>query len=339
MASRLSVVLRALPAGVVVIDGRGLVQESNPVAVELLGEPLQGELWLNVLQRSFTSNSQGNEVQLTSGRMVSISTCPLGDEPGQIFHFVHVTENRVLQVALDRYKRLSAMGDMTAKLAHQVRTPLSAALLYTSHLAKGGLDEASERKFANKAMSRLKHLEKVVEDMLAFTRGSGQNRETLSLEGLLEAFHRNCESRMDEADGDLEISNDVDDLSLLLNTDAILSVMQNLVDNAVQVCDGHANIQIHTRLVTEHSGLPSVDLVFTDNGPGISEENLKQIFEPYFTTRAQGTGLGLAIARSVIEGHGGSLWVESTGDQGTTFVIRLPIHREITEEDHSSSNA
>jgi len=337
MASRLSNVLSALPAGVVVIDGRGMVAECNPVAVELLGEPLQGEQWFKVIQRAFTGASQGSEVQLTSGRVVSISTGPLGSEPGQIFHLLDVTETRALLTALDRYKRLSAMGDMTARLAHQIRTPLSAALLYTSQMAKGSLDEASQKKFSTKAMNRLKHLEKVVEDMLAFTRGSGDNRQLVSLHDLLQAFSRNAESRVEEDEASLQLDNQASDCSLYVNSDAILSVMQNLVDNAIQVTPHKAEISLQVREVEQHSDMPAVDFIFSDNGPGIPEENVGKIFEPYFTTRAQGTGLGLAIAQSMVQGHGGSMWLESTSPAGTTFVIRLPIHTEMSEE-HQATN-
>jgi len=331
LASRLSNVLSALPAGVVVIDGRGVVAECNPVAVELLGEPLQGQLWRDVIQRAFTSSSQGSEVLLTSGRVVSIATGPLGTEPGQIFHLHDVTETRALLTALDRYKRLSAMGDMTARLAHQIRTPLSAALLYTSQLAKGNLDDVAQKKFANKAMNRLKHLEKVVEDMLAFTRGSGDNRKLMSLHELIDAFKRNAESRVESDEATLQIDNQADDCTLYVNVDAMLSVMQNLVDNAIQVIANDAQISVVIRSADQHSGMASIDFVFTDNGPGIPAENVNKIFEPYFTTRAQGTGLGLAIAQAVVQGHGGSMWLESTSAAGSTFIIRLPIHREQRE--------
>ena len=96
-ANRLSQLLSALPAGVVVIDGRGRIQQCNPAALALLGEPLEGELWRNIIDRAFAPSSQaGQEARLHDGRFVSLSTCPLGDEPGQIILLVDVTETRLL---------------------------------------------------------------------------------------------------------------------------------------------------------------------------------------------------------------------------------------------------
>ena len=86
------------------------------------------------------------------------------------------------------------------------------------------------------------------------------------------------------------------------------------------------------REVDEHHGLPAVDLVVSDNGPGIPAEHMERIFEPFFTTRTQGTGLGLAVARAVVRTHGGSLWVESSTAKGTTFVARFPLDRDTAAE-------
>ena len=159
-ARRLSYLLSALPAGIIVLDMRGCIEESNPAAIELLGEPLDGELWREIIERSFQSGSQtGQEARLTDGRTVSISTCPRGDEPGQIILLMDVTETHFLQQALSRHQRLSAMGEMSAKLAHQIRTPLASALLYTSNMNKDTLSSQEREKFVGKTLSRLQHLE------------------------------------------------------------------------------------------------------------------------------------------------------------------------------------
>lgn len=326
IACRLENLLKALPAGVVVLDGRGIVQESNPAAEEFLDIPLVGELWRNIIERAFKSGtSTGSEAQLKDNRLISISTCPRGDEPGQIILLVDVTETRSMQNSLERYKRLSAMGEMTAKLAHQIRTPLSSALLYVSHLSKSQLSSSDRIRFSEKALSRLHHLEAVVEDMLAYTRGGGANHVSVNLVDIIDELQHSMEPQLESACCRLYVQDNTDDVFLRANKDALLGVLQNIITNAIQACEDDGILWIKTRPVTEHKGIPAIDLVVRDNGPGIAPEHRERIFEPFFTTRSQGTGLGLAVARAVVQAHGGSIWIESTGSQGTTFVIRLPI--------------
>lgn len=141
VADRLQSLLKALPAGVVVLDAEGVVVESNPAAQSLLGEPLDGMTWIDVIKRAFSPKvDDGHDISLRDGRRVSISTEALGNEPGQILLLQDVTETRKLQEGLNRHKRLSDMGEMAASLAHQIRTPLSSALLYCSHIEQPQID-------------------------------------------------------------------------------------------------------------------------------------------------------------------------------------------------------
>jgi two-component system sensor histidine kinase FlrB len=137
LANRLQNLLALLPGGVIVIDDQGLVREANPAACELLGEPLLGQLWRQVIARSFAPRKDdGHEVSLRDGRRLSIATRSLDAEPGQLVLLNDLTETRRLQDQLARHERLSSLGRMVASLAHQIRTPLSAAMLYASHLAE-----------------------------------------------------------------------------------------------------------------------------------------------------------------------------------------------------------
>ncbi len=325
-ANRLSQLLSALPAGVVVIDIRGRIQQSNPAALELLNEPLDGELWRDIIDRTFAPSFQtGQEARLKDGRVVSLLTCPLGNEPGQIILLVDVTETRLLQQALERHQRLSSMGEMSAKLAHQIRTPLASALLYISNLAKGDLQVADRTKFVSKALARLQHLEKVVEDMLSFSRTGDHVQDTFSVSDLINELKTAMETHLVASATCLSIDiSSTNQEMLQANRSALLGVLQNLISNAMQACGVGGRLTIRTRIAEQIRGLPAVDIILNDNGPGISTENQEKIFEPFFTTRSEGTGLGLAVAKAVIENHAGSIWVESSNDTGTSFVIRLP---------------
>ena len=328
-ASRLSQLLFALPAGVIVLDMRGRIQECNPAAIELLGEPLAGELWRDVIARGFEpSTFAGQEAKLKNERTVSLSTCPLGNEPGQIILLMDVTETRFLQQSLERHQRLSAMGEMSAKLAHQVRTPLASALLYISNLSKRNLAETDRSKFIQKALSRLQHLENVVEDMLSFSRVGDQVHDIIVVSELLDELQHAMEIHLETDGCRMYVKEHTDNFMLAGNRDALLGVFQNIVNNAIQACGEGGVIWLETKPVDFHHGIPSVDIMFRDNGSGISDENREKIFDPFYTTRSQGTGLGLAVARAVVENHGGSIWIDSPSGKGALIIIRLPLAKQ-----------
>lgn len=140
LANRLQSLLDLLPGGVIVIDAHGVVREANPAALGLLGEPLVGMLWREVIARCFAPREDdGHEISLRDGRRLSIATRSLNGEPGQLILLNDLTDTRRLQEQLARHERLSALGRMVASLAHQIRTPLSAALLYAGHLSEQAL--------------------------------------------------------------------------------------------------------------------------------------------------------------------------------------------------------
>ncbi len=321
LAARLSRLLTALPAGVILIDGAGVIEECNPAAVALLGEPLRGELWREVIQRAFSDDGEGQAVRLRDGRLVSISTCPLGDEPGQIVLLLDVTETHALQRALAQHQRLAAMGEMAARLAHQIRTPLASAMLYAGQLLAAG---EGQRRRAEKLMAQLKHLERVVEDMLAFSRGVQGGQEVFTLREWLAALEASVAGVLAEHDCRLEVDVPAPEIRLRGSRDALVSALENLVVNGVQAGGRGGLLRLQAQLVPDQAG-QAVELTLRDHGPGIPPALRERIFEPFFTTRSRGTGLGLAVVRSVIRAHGGAVWVAEDEGPGACFVVRLPV--------------
>ena len=342
LAARLGNLLEALPAGVIVIDNRGCIKDANPAANEILGVELLNVLWREVIEQVFHAGSlTGQEAVTNTGRWVSISTCPLVNEPGQIIMINDITEARTLQTALERYKRLSAMGEMSAKVAHQIRTPLASALLYTSNLTKRGIKEEDRNRFADKALDRMRHLEKVVNDMLSFTRDSSAIMAEVDLGQMLRDLSSFMDTQLGDGACELIIEPLVHEDSMRANRDALLSVMQNLISNSIQACGDGGKIHVVVDQRQQHQAIPAIDIYFSDNGPGISEDDQKRIFEPFYTTKTQGTGLGLAVAQNVVQSHGGSLWIANSGESGTTFVMRLPIivNQSVKSADHSTNSS
>ncbi len=325
LANRLTRLLNALPGGVVVLDGGGCVQECNPAALELLGEPLQGTVWREVIGRAFAPRSDdGHEVSLRDGRRVGISTSSLGDEPGQILLITDLTETRALQENLSRHQRLSAMGEMAASLAHQIRTPLSSALLYTSHFSRANLDGADIRRFSEKSLASLRLIENMVNDMLMFVRGEGVSGDDIAISDLISEFRQMLEPQLQACAGHLDVMDGASGVMMCGNREALLGALFNLATNAIQACGSGVEL----RLMSVSDGDEVVYLQLSDNGPGITEEIRDRIFEPFFTTKSSGTGLGLAVVRAVIEGHRGEIWLDTQPGSGCTFTLRLPVIKE-----------
>lgn len=189
LANRLQNLLDLLPGGVIVIDGMGVVREANPAAIDLLGQPLLGMLWRHVISRCFAPREDdGHEVSLKDGRRLSIATRSLDAEPGQLVLLNDLTETRHLQEQLARHERLSSLGRMVASLAHQIRTPLSAAMIYASHLAEQELPVETQQRFAARLKDRLHELEHQVRDMLVFARGELPLTDRLTPVALFQAL-------------------------------------------------------------------------------------------------------------------------------------------------------
>ena len=322
LANRLQSLLDLLPGGVIVIDGQGVVREANPVALELLGEPLEGQLWREVIVRSFAPRKDdGHEVSLKDGRRVSIATRSLNGEPGQLVLLTDLTETRRLQEQLARHERLSSLGRMVASLAHQIRTPLSSALLYASHLEQGGLNDEQQQRFAGRLKDRLHELEHQVRDMLVFARGDLPLEQRLSPPQLMAALRAAAEPRLQGVQ--VRWQCDVREGVLLCNRDTLVGALLNLIENALQAGTARPRLKIH--LYVRGSQLR---VSVSDNGAGIDAATLARLGEPFFTTRATGTGLGLAVVKSIARAHSGTLALRSRPGRGTCATLHLPLLAE-----------
>lgn len=321
LSQRLAHLLAALPGGVVVVDGAGRVEEANPAALRLLGEPLVGEAWQDVQARTLAPTPAPGEWLLQGGaRRISISISPRESVGGEILLLQDVTDAHALEEQLQRHKRLSAMGEMAAALAHQLRTPLAAALLYTSHLGDPHLPEQDRVRFADKALGRLRHLEALIQDMLVFVRGGRSPQEPVDVSALLADVRQVVEPQMAQHGVRFEVQDASGGASLLASREALSGALTNLLVNAMQACRPGGRVMLEAA----RDDLGWVEFRVRDDGRGIPPAVQERLFEPFFTTRTEGTGLGLAIVREVVQIHGGEVAVESEEGVGSEFTLRFP---------------
>ncbi len=321
LAHHLQHILAALPAAVIILNSKHCVVDCNDMAINYLGEPLLGEDWSEVVQRSLVYVFDNpHERQLKNGKRVSMTRNELDNESGQIILLSDVSELRSLQEMLNQQKHLSAMGEMVASMAHQVRTPLSTAILYASQINKTTVTDNNRIKFSNKILERLHYLERQVNDMLSFAKEGHLAMERFSLQQLLDRLSENINDVILSSDMTFTMTNDAQVDDMLGNEDALLGALINLINNAAEVLEGKGQIVMTVNQMDQSS----LQIKIQDNGPGINEAIRQRLFEPFYTTKVKGTGLGLAVVDSVVRAHSGSIQCESKEGEGAAFILRLP---------------
>jgi len=227
-------------------------------------------------------------------------------------------QNKLLQA-----EKMASIGLLASSLAHELDTPLTTISGYCELLEEDIRDE--------KLLSRIKIIseqiikcQKTIRNLLDFSRKSTCEKKICNIHHLINNTLLLVEHRLKIHKINLHKTFNEDVPPLLVDGNQIQQVILNLVNNAVDALPQGGDVFIETRLNKEAK---SVEIVFDDNGIGISGEDQKRVFEPFFTTKetGKGTGLGLSICNNIISAHNGKITLESRIGNGTRFVVSLPI--------------
>lgn len=321
--------MHALPAGIVILDSYGRIQHSNPAASQMLGALKQGQYWRELIAEKFDPRvDDGHEVSLKNGLRVNLSTRSLENESGQLIVINDLTETRKLQTQLSRHQRLSSMGKMMSSLAHQIRTPLSAALLHADNLTRRNKHDKAIDESGRKIISRLRNIERQIRDMLIFAKGETTLTSNVTSHKLVEHMHESARDLAAYYGGTLHWLGQSDGAMLNCNLDALNGAFENILENAFQASGENASVTISVNIEGAESEYQDymLSIEVTDHGVGIDESVLKSLEEPFSTTKANGNGLGLAIVRLVCKSHSGKFSL--TGNEnghGVTAKMLLPV--------------
>jgi len=329
LSERFAVLMGALPAGVVVLNRAGKVEQANRAAESLFGGSLDGRDW-NDVSAALTPAGTPGEMNLEragGGRRLALSETALGSGEGRILLLSDVTETHRMRQMVERNERLAAMGEMVAGLAHQLRTPLAAALLYTGNLRQPELGPAERAKVAERALERLHHLERLIRDMLLFARGDSLGRHDFDVSELVAELVHTLEPLARAKQIEFSSRCDCGGATIHGDRKALGGAIANLIENAIQATapDGSVVCEVTRAPLAGVQTGEELRFAVRDSGRGIEPALQARLFEPFFTTRAEGTGLGLAIARGVARGHGGDILLESTPGAGSTFTLTVPL--------------
>jgi signal transduction histidine kinase len=268
--------------------------------------------------------------EVASGNLnVRVPDDDRGDEIGQLAkNFNEMTaaleKNRELEDQLRQAEKSAVIGRLGSAIAHEIRNPLNYINLTLDHLKNRFSPQDGKTVEYSKLIGQVKNevarINQQITDFLSYSRPAKANLQPIDARKTIEESLRLVEAQAAENDIKIGVVERESVPNIMADPEFLRSVFNNLFINAVQAMGsdgGNLNIKISPE---EHS----VKFEVSDTGPGIAEENLVKIFEPYFSTKETGTGLGLAIVQKILEMHNGSIEVESAMGEGTKFTVRIP---------------
>jgi two-component system sensor histidine kinase PilS (NtrC family) len=254
---------------------------------------------------------------------------PDGNDFGLILIFQDLTELRQMQEQVRRMDRLAVAGELTAGIAHEIRNPL-ASLSGSIQMLRDEVDFGPvQQRLMDITLREAERLNALVNEFLLFARPENTVDQSVEVSKVisdtLEMLKNSPElSRVIRIDNDL-----TEDLWVNVDSQRLQQVIWNLVLNAVQEMRNSGCLSISTRARAEdgvryaHEKL--AEIMISDTGPGIPQENHGKVFDPFFTTKESGTGLGLTIVHRIVENYGGKIFLRSESGRGTTFILQFPL--------------
>ncbi|UZP66354.1 ATP-binding protein [Desulfovibrio mangrovi] len=355
-------IVASLPEGLVLIDDEGLVALVNGKAEEQLGvsfESVRGKRPEGVLPRAVTDalavlSREGRMLEtetecfiqggacipmsISGARVYAQGAAQDGAEGGQghvadILILRDLREVRRLQQEVRRKEKLAAVGSLAAGVAHEIRNPLSSIKGYATYFGTRFPEGSEDRAAAGIMVQEVDRLNRVITDLIGFSRPSDLKRRETDVHDLAEHCMRLLGA--DAAAQGVSLSfRCADGLPHLhVDPDRLSQALLNICLNGMEAMAGGGVLG----MVIDMEEEDFLRIRISDTGHGIPPEALVRIFDPYYTTKSQGTGLGLAIVHKIIEAHGGVIHVASRGEAddahasangggaGTTFTILLPV--------------
>jgi two-component system NtrC family sensor kinase len=228
------------------------------------------------------------------------------------------------QQKVQESERLASLGRLAAGVAHEINNPLGAILVYSNLLLEESKLQSFKKENLKKIVRETVRCKEIVKGLLDFARKTEPKKELADINNILEKVSSLVERQ--SLFQNIKITKKLNKSLPMVMIDKIQiqQVFMNIFLNAAEAMKGKGSFTISTRLLKRKRTL---EIQLTDTGCGISQENIKSLFEPFFTTRGEagGMGLGLAISYGIIKSHGGNIDVKSQVGKGTTFFIRLPV--------------
>ena len=335
---KLQQIMQMLPVAIIIVDAAGMVMYANNMAGELFGPSLTGSLWRDTVASGVFQINDSGEMILPNGRIIMATTSPVGFEPGQLILFQDVTNTSNLRSMADNYNRHSLAYQINAAMAHQIRTPLTSALLYLAQL-KSEVTTEKGLSYISRIHASLDHLDSLAINVLGTVNGSMSDSPGIAVEDVIGEITDMLTPLMVSSGCELTSVNHCQGVILGCDRELLKSIIINLIMNSVHACiekdrqtsggnDGSAItslITITTEKFMTGIGKNAVRVNVEDNGIGIESGQIAEVVKPFYTTKPRGTGLGLSVTKSVIESMHGTIEINSQRFEGTSVALVIPV--------------
>jgi two-component system sensor histidine kinase PilS (NtrC family) len=264
-------------------------------------------------------------------KTLAFKSVPLTDKTdvasGVIIDFQDVTQLKQMQAKLKRADQLAAVGELSARIAHEIRNPLASISGAVELIAQNQAACPQDKQLLKIVMRETDRLNNLIGDFLEYARPTPPVKVSIQVRQLIDEL--SFLLKADQRFVGITVRNQIpEDIAIQFDLHQCKQVFWNLLLNAGEALGDGGMITIRAEVINDAtSGIALGDLikiVVADDGPGMSPEDVKKVFEPFFTTKPNGTGLGLATVYRIVEGHGGIIIVDSKPDRGTKFTFFLP---------------
>lgn len=352
MQSYLDSILQSMENGVIGVDITGSITHFNRAAIETIG--YSAEEVLHKRYADFFSTKEGVEPELIrvlnqgselrrnerviwhkDGHPVPVSYqhALLRDQSGRrlgaVEIFSDVSKIKALEEEMQQTKTMAALGEMSATVAHEIRNPLGAMGMWAALLERDFSADDPRRNTLGKIVEGLSRLNKIVSNLLVFTRPVKAEFRKVDLKKVIIEIVDFVQIEIERMEQTVTVEHDwqPDESFVLADPEKIGQVVLNLCLNAVQAMPAGGTLRVGVES-GGHGDNEYVVFSVCDTGTGIDKEELRKIFDPFYTTKENGTGLGLAIVKKYIEHHAGYIDVSSEKKRGTTVKVFIPKLKE-----------
>jgi len=350
----LNYILESLTNGVIVVDRNERITTFNKTAgaltglapADCLGQPLKGIIGNDLFDAAVTqvANSAGAPIsferelynadrQKIHLRLSASWVRDRNQKPvGTVIVLQDTTRLKFLEDEAQRNKRLQAMGEMAAGIAHEIRNPLASIELFASLLKKDLQDEPAKDQLVEHIRSGVKNMDRIISTFLLFAKSPRPSRQKCNIQQLLKNLLDHS-TDFDMPDNiRIESSFHPEEFMVQGDDELLRRVFLNLIRNGIQAMPQGGKLEVKVEPGSGESDLPDwsqdrrrfVTVTVSDTGTGIHAESLQKIFNPFFSTKDKGTGLGLSICHNIIKAHQGTIDVKSEENEPTAFIVKIP---------------
>ena len=335
-------VLDALDTGLLALDEDRRVAAINDTLargwgvdhVEVIGRPI-GDVFESETERWYLPErgARGDQARATrevrgtvADREVLMrySAAGLGDSGAVLIRVEDLVDADSEEEVFRNTERLISLGELSARVAHEIRNPLTGVRTTVQFVASKLRAGDSRRDDLHDVLKELDRIEQIITDLLLFARPQAARAVPTDLREITEKVLDNLARRLEDAGIELQADLDEGLPEVMVDPDMVQQVVLNLAINAIQAMSEGGVLKVGAGLRRTRYKKAYVDVVVADSGPGIPEDVKEKIFDPFFTTRSMGTGLGLSISLQIAREHGGNLTARNVAQGGAAFKLSLP---------------